>query len=445
LILLLVSGGIWLFILFVLRKHDLSKPSDVSRTLIWAAVFTGLFLRALFIGSTPIYEDDWNRYLWDGAVITQGINPYVYSPENVIYYKGLELKPLVESDDDLPTLNNLSHRNGDFAERINNAHLTTIYPPVAQAVFAISAMIKPFDKDVLRVLYLLSELLALLLLIRALTLFKRSPLWVWLYALNPMVIFTAINGLHMDILLVPLILGAIISVRSHPFIAGILLAGAAAVKLWPLILGPILYRSYRRSLSQYIGYGLFLALVSFVLCLPMMLHVGETSGLSAYSATWQRSSFIFPHLEAALSQLSDYGPTIARLLVAASISFIALYFGLLGKGDRYSLPLVALVTVLALYYLSPTGFPWYIIWFAALIPFVPSYGVALLCVSVSLYYGRFWLGESGRYDLYLNILVPLQFALPLAVIALEIMRFRRKADIPPQTAFVSATTLKGLP
>jgi len=37
-------------------------------------------------------------------------------------------------------------------------------------------------------------------------------------------------------------------------------------------------------------------------------------------------------------------------------------------------------------------------------------------MSVSLYYVRFLLGESGRYGIYTDILVPLQFGLPIIVL-----------------------------
>jgi hypothetical protein len=425
--LLLFAGAVWIGILWLLRRHVSAKTKDntYSKTLIWSAVFIGLAFRALFIGSTPIYEDDWNRYLWDGAVIAQGFSPYLYSPDQIA--NAYTADNAAKNDTIKGALKDLSEENDDFIDRINNPHLTTIYPPVSQLAFALSAMIKPFDIDVLRLVYLMSEFMALLLLVRALTQFGQSPYWVWLYALNPLLIFTAFNGLHMDILLVPFILGAIVLVNSRPLLAGVCLAAAAAIKLWPLIVGPILFRSYRVQFLRYAGYGLFLGLLSFLLCLPMLLHLGEASGLNAYSATWQRSSFLFPYLETLLSHFSERGPILARSLVALSITAIALYFGLIAKVEASNLPLALLIVTLALYWLSPTGFPWYIIWFAFLIPFVPTYGAALLCVTVSLYYARFWLGEAGHYDIYLNILVPLQFCLPLIVVALELILKRHNA------------------
>ena len=81
-----------------------------------------------------------------------------------------------------------------------------------------------------------------------------------------------------------------------------------------------------------------------------------------------------------------------------------------------------LIVTLAFYLLSPTGYPWYVIWFAFLIPFAPIYGAALLCVTTALYYVRFYYGEGGQYGIYLYRLIPLQFGLPIIILLIETVR-----------------------
>lgn len=416
--LLLFAGFLWLGLVCLFRKQfrqsEGSGTGPDPRTFVVLAILIGVGFRALFFGSTPIYEDDWNRYLWDGFVITQGENPYVYSPAVI--------DSAASDDFRVKNLNELSEQNGAFVERINNAHLTTIYPPVAQAVFAVSALVKPLSLDSLRGLYLLSEFLTMLLMVKALTLFGRSKAWVWIYAVNPIVIFTAFNGAHMDILLVPLILSAIILVKRHPLMSAVCLACAVAVKIWPLILGPILFREYRTKPVRYIAYGAFLGVSSLLLCAPMILTLGTDSGLGAYSSAWQRSSFLFPRLETFMSALVSQSALVTRGLVALIIGLTAVWLSFRKGHDAFKSPDALMAITLLLYILSPTGFPWYVIWFTFLIPFVPSYGAALLCVMVSLYYSHFWLGENGHYDIYLDLLIPLQFGLPILVLLFEICR-----------------------
>jgi len=177
---LLFSGFVWLSLIWVLKKH-LKATDSLSFTspLILTIFVIGLGFRALFFGSTPIYEDDWNRYLWDGATITQGINPYTYSPTQVMEYP----RDANDVQGDLAKLSALSLANNDFVERINNPDLTTIYPPIAQIVFTISAWIKPLSLEPLRAMYLLSEGLVFFLLLKALQQFGRSPLCLSFIAL----------------------------------------------------------------------------------------------------------------------------------------------------------------------------------------------------------------------------------------------------------------------
>ena len=40
-------------------------------------IFTaGLIARVLLIPTNPVMEDDYNRYLWDGAITANAVNPY---------------------------------------------------------------------------------------------------------------------------------------------------------------------------------------------------------------------------------------------------------------------------------------------------------------------------------------------------------------------------------
>jgi len=76
----------------------------------------------MFFSSVPVYEDDWNRYLWDGVVITQGHSPYKYSPHEILQN---------QIPQETQNLYDISKANDHFLRRINNQALTTIYPPIA--------------------------------------------------------------------------------------------------------------------------------------------------------------------------------------------------------------------------------------------------------------------------------------------------------------------------
>jgi hypothetical protein len=75
-----------------------------------------LAFRLLLLASAPFFSDDIWRYLWDGHVQLHGINPYQYAPAD-------------------PALAALRHATW---AQINHPEVPTIYPPVAQGVFALA-------------------------------------------------------------------------------------------------------------------------------------------------------------------------------------------------------------------------------------------------------------------------------------------------------------------
>src|SRR5262249_18610617 len=76
---------------------------------LWAVPF-----RATLLFVPPSLWDDSDRYVWDGRVQASGMNPYLYPPEA----------------DRLESL-----RDEEWT-RINHRGVPTIYPPLAEAVFA---------------------------------------------------------------------------------------------------------------------------------------------------------------------------------------------------------------------------------------------------------------------------------------------------------------------
>jgi len=430
---LTLAGVVWMTLIPIIRSH--TQASHSPSHYFWFILLIGLCLRGIFMGSTPIYEDDWNRYLWDGAVAVQGVNPYLYTPEQVMIADE-------NAGEDILKLAQLSEAHDDFVERINNPALTTIYPPLAIAAFTISAKISLLNLDALRLIFLLSEGLTLFLLVKALVAYGRSPVWSFLYAFNPLVIYVGMNAAHMDILLVPCFLWALLAIKRRPFWAGVALAAAAAIKIWPLVLAPIFYRQWLKKPTIYIGSAVFITGLSALCLSPMLLHLGENSGTSAYAQNWQVSSFLFPVIDRAISTVMENSGFLARILVALSVVSVSLWFGFfkflarkpLVTGDN-QLPSALLILTLIFFLLSPTGYPWYAIWFMAFLPFTPLYGAAFLMATLPLYYVRFALGEAGQYHIYTDYLVPLQFGLPILILVVELFRARKKS---PQTSQVKA-------
>ncbi|MEX1224750.1 MAG: hypothetical protein WEA31_09405, partial [Pirellulales bacterium] len=106
----------------------------------WAVVF-----RVVLLCSLPIQEVDIYRYLWDGSVVNAGVDPFQYSPQQVrdadTNISDVDLRLLVDLRDGQPPL-------VEILNRVHFGELTTIYPPVSQAAFAVAVAVTPTEASV---------------------------------------------------------------------------------------------------------------------------------------------------------------------------------------------------------------------------------------------------------------------------------------------------------
>ena len=184
----LVAGGI--IYLYMIRFAKKTHPQN--GLLVWI-VAIGLVMRITMLFSTPMLEDDYFRYLWDGAVTARGINPYTYAPQSVI-----------DNDPNIPdAMKELVAESGDVVRRINHPQIRTIYPPVTQAFFATAHLLSPWNVLGWRFVLLLVDIVNLILLLSILRFFGLSSFWIAVYWWNPLLVKEIFNSGHMDILIIP--------------------------------------------------------------------------------------------------------------------------------------------------------------------------------------------------------------------------------------------------
>lgn len=399
-------------VLWVLLIHLLRRGLTLSKAMIGILVFLGTIYRLAFISSPPIYENDYHRYLWDGAVTLSGINPYAYSPKQTFKIRS-------DTPDEIRQLRELTDKNGQTVELIGYPELTTIYPPGAIVVFSMAAAIDPFNLDVLRVVFLVFDALALWILFKCLRLFNRSISWALIYWLNPLAIFSTYNAAHMDVILIAPIIGAIFFAKARPMIAACLIGVAASIKFWPLVLAPIIFRHLLNDPKRYVFLGLISGFVFLGFVAPMFLSMEENSGLLAYATQWNKNSFLFSILENKLGLLTASAGKISRSIVFGVILSLNIWFVFSRAMQRRGLHLSILLICLTLLFLAPAGYPWYFIWLLPFICFVPIYGAAMLSVCLPLYYLRYAMDELGYSWAFNNVIVPIEFGIPLLLIFLE--------------------------
>ncbi len=372
-----------------------------QRQLLAIVIGAGLIARLVMFASEPLLEDDYQRYLFDGAVTSAGLDPYTVSPLDAA------------KADPQTTIGAIAAQSGPVVGRINHRELTTIYPPVAQAAFAIAHTIKPWSLNAWRGVVLSFDILTLVLVIALLREAARSPLWAALYWLNPLVLKEAANSAHLEPLVVSLVLLSLwLAVKTRPQAAATALGLAVGAKLWPVLLLPIILRPFvgdTRRLTA--ALAIFAGLSCLWLWLIARTGLGEQSGLLAYAQNWQTNSALFPMLEMSLGKLlhtfslTEPAATFAiKTSLAIGVAAFAVYQAR-PSADANDIVVRAGMVTAALLLLSPAQYPWYALWLAPFLCFWPSRGFLLLTALIQLYYASFFFVARETFDVARPILV----------------------------------------
>ncbi len=402
------------------------KSVVADKRMLAAMLAIGLAMRVVLAVSPPVLEDDSYRYLWDGAATAAGVDPYAHAPADAAPYDVFGVLQPEAADPGLAKLQAIARDHPLEHGRINYPYVKTIYPPIVQGAFAAAHVVAPFDLGAWKAVLILVDLLAVALLVGALRAYGRSPLWAALYWWNPVVLVQGFGAGHMDVLLTPFLVGSLwLAKLNRPVATGAVLAGAAAVKVWPILLAPALARRWLGDLTptRLILFAVVFLVATALLLAPQLRHIIDPdAGLAVYSEQWRRNAFLFAILEDAVFAAFEEPGRIARIAVAGGVGLLAIVTALRSSRDGGGAPTAALAATAALIFLSPTGYPWYFIWLAGLLPFVPNLGLTLLSATAPLYYLRFPLGDDN--PLFQWGLVPIAFGLPLALAIISAIQSR---------------------
>lgn len=421
---LIVAGLCWLLCL-PLIAWTVRAGLAADRRLLIVMIVGGLGLRLAMLATTPALEDDWHRYLWDGAVTAAGLNPYAHVPE---------LAPTYPEDH---PLNQLSIAAGDVWSRINHNHLRTIYPPIAAGAFALASLIQPFSLAAWRLVCLGGEALTLTLILALLARTGRPALLAALYWWCPLVIKETMNSAHMEAIVTPLVLATLLLTLSRrPLAATGVLGLAIGTKIWPLILAPLVLRPLVAAPVRLAGALALLAGLAALMALPILAAgLDETSGFVAYATHWQANSLLVPWLAPLLAPLLPEGglepARVTRVLLAGVVGLTALAVAVRPAGGPRDTVGRFGVVIGALLLASPAQFPWYGLWLLPLLPLLGWSWVALLAVLLPLYYTAFHLEAAGVPDVFAGPVLLAQwlpvYGLAANTVIGSIVRARRRS------------------
>lgn len=402
-----IAGFAWLAAVWPFGNRFQSKMSPGW----WVAA--GALLRVAVLFSTPILEDDYWRYLWDGSVTASGQNPYALAPQ----------------------VFTAENTGGAVTTRINHPELRTIYPPIAQAAFAWAYWISPWNLSAWRGILLFFDLASLLLLLRLLRLLGLPSDRAAIYWLNPLLLNFGLNAAHMDILALPFVLGALLLAHHWKYEWGVTtLACAAGIKVWPVLLIPFLLRPLLGSPRRLLVSVVSTAFVILALSWPVVRGgLDSNSGFTAYAGHWEMNDALFMALLAgiravsALAGADTLAPFIARVVSASLVIAGTILLAWRPLADGRDLARRMLLAVAILFLFSPTQYPWYALWLLPLLSVQPRLSLMLLTMLLPLYHLRFYLDARGLAAVFDQGVVWVEHLPVWAVIFWEVCRGRRNA------------------
>jgi hypothetical protein len=368
----------------------------------------GLVARLLMFSTPPILEDDHYRYLWDGGVVANGFNPYRFAPKAF-------LRP---SETIVPSeLKHLANEAGTILQNVNYPELRTIYPPLAQGVFGLAHLMSPWRLWPWRMILLVIDIATLILL--AFILFKLSfPMkGLVVYWWNPLLIKEIYNSGHMDILLFPFLLATFLFTSRKMYLRALGFLGiASGIKLWPVLLLPIVLRPlWRQPRRMLLGLCVFIGISAIGLFPLLSSGLGKHSGLSAYAAYWQMNDALYMAVFWAISTMATlsndllFTHLLARSVVVCIL--VVVIFRMIRKdpGDNLTLAGRFLFPTAVLFFLSPTQFPWYYLWLLPFLALRTSFALLLLTALMPIYYLRFYFEARQATDIFDDWIVWLQY------------------------------------
>lgn len=306
---------------------------------------------AAVIPARPVLSTDIFRYAWEGRIVLEGGNPFASAPDDTVF-AGL--------------------RDADYAH-INHQRLPTIYPPLAQGVFALATLAHP-GPLALKIIFSLFNLATVLVLFKWLRRRGRPEAHALVFAWNPLVIVETGHSGHVDALAVFLLVLALYLWQSERRVwAGVVLGASILAKYLAAVLVPWFVR------RRYAAVLIATAVVVAAGYAPF-LDAGTRlfSSLRVYSENWSFNGPPFLLLRIFL----DDAVIARRLLLAGGIAFALVAAHRERDIARYAFLVIGCALVV-----SPTVYPWYMIWIMPLLCLFPSRPWIIFSGLVMLSYG----------------------------------------------------------
>jgi alpha-1,6-mannosyltransferase len=317
--------------------------------------FEAILYRLILLLSFPLLSDDIYRFIWDGSQVLHGINPFSFTPKELISFKYDWVDPVL-------------------FQKMNSPNYFSIYPPINQFIFMLSAI--PGKGNLLesvvimRIIIILFDFGNIYFIRKLLIYFKKDEKLVFIYALNPLVILEFTGNLHFEAIMIFFTLWSVWLLLNNKWIlSSIVLGLAVCTKLLPIIFLPLFIRYIGWKKTIYAG--LICGFVVLILFLPFIhslkLLENIVSSIQLYYGKFEFNGSVYQVLKAIGWKFLGYNPieyTSKVLIVLTLIGFFISYL----KSKNILEGIFWMMFTYCIF--GAIVHPWYILILVALTPFL---------------------------------------------------------------------------
>ena len=367
----------------------------------------GVIFRLVLIISFPELSQDFYRFFWDGNLQLMNINPYLYSPNDLIIKNDL-----------FYLANDLFFGMGE----LSNSNFSN-YPPISQWSYIIASYFGKNNLDysvlVLRIIIILFELGTFYVFYKLLNFLKLPLNRIGWYFLNPLVIIELTGNLHGEgIMIFFFLLVVLFLFQNRTVKSSIMMAFSISSKLVTLILIPLFLKKLGLKKSLY--YFFLITAFFSLLWIPYMdenFYMNYLQTIQLWFNRFEFNASIYYIIREIGFYFKGYNiiNTFGKIAPFILMSGI-LFFTFLQKNNSLNQVLKNQLLLLSFYFfIATTVHPWYIVSLVALCIFTPYFYPIVWSATIFLSYASYSSSEVNEYPLILI----LEYLIVFSVIIFE--------------------------